>query len=224
MKLPMMTMRGLAAVAAVAAAAALLLARGALGFSAPSQRRTRFVGVAPRLAARGAGGGAEPWDSSQVSRAVAAHTNLAAAAEDYAPALAALLAREAHTSHKDWPATQRAAQELAAVVGGPGDATFDRVFRRVLEGGGWDQAVQAARRRQGKPWAVLVTGLNGIRKTYACLPLSVLLVLLVALAVPACATAAAATAAAPNPIPLSSPSGHQPQHFLVRALVPGRAA
>ena len=44
---------------------------------------------------------------------------------------------------------------------------FSKIFERVLRDGGWDGAVAAATSRSpsSKPWVVLVTGLNGIRKT-----------------------------------------------------------
>eukprot|EP00965_Chrysotila_dentata_P064476 2137731-Pleurochrysis_carterae.AAC.2 len=82
-------------------------------------------------------------------------------------ALRALLVSSAHLSHKDWARTEAAASRLADIIGGPGDSAFDSMFERVLEGGNWAAAVQAAEARpaKAKPWVVLVTGVNGIRKT-----------------------------------------------------------
>lgn len=82
-------------------------------------------------------------------------------------ALRALLSEQAHVGHKDWHNTKDAAHQLAAVLGGPHQAEFRNIFRRVLTDGHWDRAAEAAASREesDKPWVVLVTGLNGIRKT-----------------------------------------------------------
>jgi len=82
-------------------------------------------------------------------------------------ALRAHYAGTAHRSHKDWPTTEQAAATLAEILGGPDDAAFRRIFERVLGDGNFDGAASAAAARPAswKPWIVLVTGLNGIRKT-----------------------------------------------------------
>jgi len=82
-------------------------------------------------------------------------------------ALRALLARSAHLPHKDWARTEAAAAELEALLSNPADATFRDLFHRVLTDGNWPVAAQAAASRTAKPWVVLVTGVNGIRKTSA---------------------------------------------------------
>jgi len=87
--------------------------------------------------------------------------------------LSDLIASRAHMTHKDWTTTQESATTLASCLGGPEDAVFSKLFERVLQGGGWDSAAAAAAARSDddddddaqRPWVVLVTGLNGIRKT-----------------------------------------------------------
>lgn len=82
-------------------------------------------------------------------------------------ALRKLLENSAHKSHKIWDDTENAALDLAKIIKGPEDPTFCRIFRRVLNGGHWIAAEEAAAKRAKsiKPWVVLVCGLNGIRKT-----------------------------------------------------------
>eukprot|EP00746_Dinoflagellata_sp_MGD_P089071 gnl/MRDRNA2_/MRDRNA2_35183_c0_seq1.p1 gnl/MRDRNA2_/MRDRNA2_35183_c0~~gnl/MRDRNA2_/MRDRNA2_35183_c0_seq1.p1 ORF type:complete len:472 (+),score=98.89 gnl/MRDRNA2_/MRDRNA2_35183_c0_seq1:56-1471(+) len=80
-------------------------------------------------------------------------------------ALRSVYKEKAHTTHKIWQETEKGADELAGILGGPDDTAFRKVFTRVLEGGHWDDALKAVASREGKPWAVLVTGVNGIRKT-----------------------------------------------------------
>lgn len=78
-----------------------------------------------------------------------------------------LLSNSAHKKHTEWGTTEQAGEKLAGLLSGPGDAEFRRIFSRVLKDGNWDQAAKAGSVRPGtsKPWAVLVTGVNGIRKT-----------------------------------------------------------
>ncbi|CAE7747972.1 CLC-G [Symbiodinium pilosum] len=108
-----------------------------------------------------------PLTSGELASMVKSHLNLCKDAGVYQDALGDLLAKTAHTTHKNWPETEDASLQLADIIAGPDDPIFKQVFQRVLEGGGWDQAVTAAASRgaDSKPWAVLVTGLNGIRKT-----------------------------------------------------------
>lgn len=75
-----------------------------------------------------------------------------------------LLEEVAHEPHTDWVRTEAAAERLATLLGGPGSETFDALFERVLEDGGWAGA-SAAAEKAPRPWVVLVTGVNGIRKT-----------------------------------------------------------
>ena len=82
--------------------------------------------------------------------------------------LRSLLARVAHLPHKDWSRTEQSAAALEQLIATPDDASFRDLFQRVLQDGGWAAAEQAASRAsKSKPWVVLVTGVNGIRKTSA---------------------------------------------------------
>ena len=78
--------------------------------------------------------------------------------------LRALYAERAHLSHKDWTQTEASAATLASIIGTPDSPVFQTMFARVLEDGNWKGAAQRPE-ASGKPWIVLVTGLNGIRKT-----------------------------------------------------------
>ena len=78
-------------------------------------------------------------------------------------ALRELYAERAHLTHKDWATTADSAKTLESIIGTPDAPVFRKLFARVLEDGGWDTA--SKRPADSKPWVVLVTGLNGIRKT-----------------------------------------------------------
>ena len=89
-------------------------------------------------------------------------------------ALERLLSEIAHISHKDWHVTDRNSERLAGVLLADGDgltsAQAQQMFERILHEGNWEGAVSHAdamniRGKKHKPWAVLVTGVNGIRKT-----------------------------------------------------------
>jgi len=96
--------------------------------------------------------------------------------------------RVVHLSFKQsFRRTEEAARDLRMILPMPGTNPFKQMFHRVLTDGGWDRAFQYASARSQqlssemwtttsqlsleaapmkyKPWAVLVTGLNGIRKT-----------------------------------------------------------
>jgi len=77
-----------------------------------------------------------------------------------------LLSTAAHQPHKVWSKTEEAAQVLDSIFGS-NDAAFRNILKRVLRDGHWDDAVDGAANRapSAKPWVVLVTGVNGIRKT-----------------------------------------------------------
>ena len=77
----------------------------------------------------------------------------------------------AHHSHKQWDRTAAAAEEFAKIFTGPARPEFQTIFKRILRDGKWEQAVKAAKRRPDshRPWVVLITGLNGIRKTSSTL-------------------------------------------------------
>lgn len=83
--------------------------------------------------------------------------------------LRAVLQETAHLSHKDWSVTQANGERLAQVLlpkGAFDEAAFP-LLERILTEGNWKGAAQhAAGKQQQEPsWAVLVTGVNGIRKT-----------------------------------------------------------
>lgn len=78
------------------------------------------------------------------------------------------ISSSAHQPHKEWSLTESSADKLYSLIGGLDDEKFRYMFNRVLEDGNWDNAKSATSSRQlnkFKPWVVLVTGVNGIRKT-----------------------------------------------------------
>lgn len=123
--------------------------------------------LAARLKAAAAAG--EAFSAAELASAVRALRRLGgqpAESVDWMK-LREVLATSAHLSHKDWARTVGFSSDLARLLPGPDDSAFRQIFERVLTGGGWDAAVAASEARDAdvKPWVVLVTGLNGIRKT-----------------------------------------------------------
>ncbi|KAL3922899.1 MAG: hypothetical protein SGPRY_004392, partial [Prymnesium sp.] len=108
-----------------------------------------------------------PLSPSELSRAIASLQALAPHGSLPSSRLERLLASSAHLPHKDWAQTEASADELQGILSGPDEPSFRTTFKRVLEDGNWDDAAAAASQRPAasKPWAVLVTGVNGIRKT-----------------------------------------------------------
>mmetsp|Transcript_31009 Transcript_31009/g.67063 ORF Transcript_31009/g.67063 Transcript_31009/m.67063 type:complete len:446 (-) Transcript_31009:228-1565(-) len=87
-------------------------------------------------------------------------------------ALQSLLAKVAHLSHKDWNVTGTNSDEMARVLLPSGRGSLmssDQMFERILHEGNWDGALKHTTEsgEDGEKWAVLVTGVNGIRKTTA---------------------------------------------------------
>ena len=86
-------------------------------------------------------------------------------------ALERLIVDIAHLSHKDWHATGNNSDRMADILLPEGkglDVHACQMFERILHEGNWDGALEHAKSREkgnNKPWAVLVTGVNGIRKT-----------------------------------------------------------
>lgn len=80
-----------------------------------------------------------------------------------------LLQDVAHLSHKDWAVTGNNAKKLGDILLKDGVNEKTRhMLQRILLEGNWDGAAKhaATERPTGvQPWAVLVTGVNGIRKT-----------------------------------------------------------
>jgi len=83
------------------------------------------------------------------------------------------LEERAHLNHKEWEITDESAQKLRSALLPKGSIetndAFKTAFRRVLEEGNWFGAASFASvqssKNDYKPWIVLVTGVNGIRKT-----------------------------------------------------------
>jgi len=84
----------------------------------------------------------------------------------------------AHLSHKDWSRTSRNSDALSRSlsISSDDDVSDDvisqhaqQLLERILKEGNWDGAkvhsTSAGKGKSEKPWAVLVTGVNGIRKT-----------------------------------------------------------
>jgi len=85
-------------------------------------------------------------------------------------ALRKLILEVAHYSHKDWDLTGKNSERLAKLLIPDGmSAEARQIFERVVKEGNWDAARDHAitRNKECLPWAVLVTGVNGIRKTTA---------------------------------------------------------
>jgi hypothetical protein len=97
--------------------------------------------------------------------------------------VAQLLKEVAHLSHKDWERTSANSDKLSrALSASSDDASEDsfplsyharQVLERILQDGNWEGAVEYAKSKssdgdvpnRNMKWAVLVTGVNGIRKT-----------------------------------------------------------
>ncbi|EEC43947.1 predicted protein [Phaeodactylum tricornutum CCAP 1055/1] len=74
----------------------------------------------------------------------------------------------AHLSHKDWAVTGNNAKRLGEKLLQDGVSKSSRqLLERILTEGKWDEGAKHATERPDsvQPWAVLVTGVNGIRKT-----------------------------------------------------------
>jgi len=87
-------------------------------------------------------------------------------------ALETLLVDVAHLSHKDWHVTSSNSAKMADILLPDNDSLntnthAQQILERCLHEGNWHQALAHANinNKSNKPWAVLVTGVNGIRKT-----------------------------------------------------------
>ena len=110
-----------------------------------------------------------PFDDSELDRLLGSLRELAgqtAGSIDWG-ALRELYRKSAHKNYKDWTTTAADATELQGILGTPNDAAFQTIFKRVLGDGNFEGAVRFATSRAAgsKPFIVLVSGLNGIRKT-----------------------------------------------------------
>lgn len=82
-------------------------------------------------------------------------------------ALRKLLSEVAHLSHKDWDRTGTNADALAKILlpNGMNDSAKN-LLDRIVQEGNWNGALKHSSATADSPsWAVLVTGVNGIRKT-----------------------------------------------------------
>jgi hypothetical protein len=84
--------------------------------------------------------------------------------------LKSILTSVAHLSHKDWAVTGENSELLHQVLLQEKGMTDQarQVLERILKEGNWDGAaahVCERKEKQCNPWAVLVTGVNGIRRT-----------------------------------------------------------
>ena len=87
--------------------------------------------------------------------------------------LESFLRKRAHLPPKHWPTVKDGIHFLREIVGSPGDARFEKLFSRVVDGGRWNIAARYAEARicnspgdaDKLPWVVLIMGCNGIRKT-----------------------------------------------------------
>jgi hypothetical protein len=91
--------------------------------------------------------------------------------------LESVLNEAAHLSHKDWGVTSKNSDKLSRSLSISSDEEQSssvlsnhakQLLERILSEGNWEGAAKhslAKRNQQAKPWAVLVTGCNGIRKT-----------------------------------------------------------
>ena len=83
-------------------------------------------------------------------------------------ALRTLLSEIAHLSHKDWTRTGDNSVKFGRVLLPDGlSSNAIQMLERILKEGNWNGAESYATQKMTEhtPWAVLVTGVNGIRKT-----------------------------------------------------------
>lgn len=105
-----------------------------------------------------------PFIDAELDEAIRSIQNIASddAKIDY-DALRQTLSEVAHLSHKDWTETGNNAERVGKILlpkGMSEDARY--MLERIVKEGNWDSATKHA---SSQPWAVLVTGVNGIRKT-----------------------------------------------------------
>jgi signal recognition particle GTPase len=110
----------------------------------------------------------EPFTNAEINEAIDSFKSLASLADvsiDYS-LLREFISTEAHINFKDsFQRTKAAAEKFREIIGGPDASSFRTMFSRIMEDGNWERAATYASSTAYKPWAVLVTGLNGIRKT-----------------------------------------------------------
>jgi hypothetical protein len=111
----------------------------------------------------------KPFEALEVERAVEALRQLATKDSGYIDwqKYEELIRSHAHKTHKNWEQTEQFSNVLSEIFGSPNDLAFQTIFKRVLKDGKWREAEKsrAVKPPSEKPWIVLVSGLNGIRKT-----------------------------------------------------------
>ena len=114
---------------------------------------------------------ATPFSKDEIDEIVKSFENVMPANSGISlDALKELVGAVAHLSHKDWSKTEQSATTLNDILlkgdlSGELSPEFKQIFKRVIEEGNWNGASNFAETRSSKPWAILVTGVNGIRKT-----------------------------------------------------------
>eukprot|EP00750_Incisomonas_marina_P020508 INCI4043.5.p1 GENE.INCI4043.5~~INCI4043.5.p1 ORF type:complete len:1665 (+),score=285.90 INCI4043.5:31-4995(+) len=115
-----------------------------------------------------------PFSEAELQRALQSIANLidvqgASTSGLNTATLRSILQQHAHTAYAVWSDTSKVAAKLASVLPALDSVAFKRLFFRVLQEGNWDDALCHAQQRgaSAQPWAVLIAGLNGIRKTTA---------------------------------------------------------
>ena len=114
---------------------------------------------------------ATPFSKDEIDEIVKSFENVMPANSGISlDALKELVEAVAHLSHKDWSKTEQSATTLNDILlkgdlSGELSPEFKQIFKRVIEEGNWNGASDFAETRSSKPWAILVTGVNGIRKT-----------------------------------------------------------
>ena len=124
-----------------------------------------------------------PFDDSEIDSALQSLRNVAGnhVNELNIQAIKSFLIENAHKTHKRWDETANMAIRLQKILLPTSDndeeqdhhheqrqhhqELLDQMFQHVLQGGNWEGASQHALKSSGKPWVVLITGVNGIRKT-----------------------------------------------------------
>ncbi|CAE8614712.1 unnamed protein product [Polarella glacialis] len=113
--------------------------------------------------------GYDVQSDGELHGAVRSFSNLGMDA-DCSEKLRGLYAATANSSYKDWEQTEAASQNLLNMLGitpSAQEAAFKQYLSHVLLAGHWDDAAKAAKERSDiqKPWVIVLSGANGIRKT-----------------------------------------------------------
>jgi hypothetical protein len=116
--------------------------------------------------------GLEPFDEEELTRVCGGLEALAGDinAEVNWEQLRSFVKAHAHDPYKDWSVTERNSDELFEIINGPDSPAFCRMMERILCDGNWAGAEASTKEtgvsaEESEPWIVLVTGLNGIRKS-----------------------------------------------------------